>query len=108
MVEPHLPGLLHRDRAAEANAAVEPGLLAARQGQMNHRQKVLVPADRDAVLRDAAEPCQHALVQSTRDLLHVAYRARREPVDAYPLGGGRGALLIPCVAGAGTPPVTGG
>ena len=71
------PRLVERQRAAEADAAVDLELLAARQRQVDQRQEVLVPAHRDAVLRHAAEALEHALVGRAIDLAPVPDRPRR-------------------------------
>ena len=69
------PRFLERQRAAEADAAVDPELLAARERQVDQREEVLVPADGDAVLRDAAEALEHAVVERAIDLAPLADRA---------------------------------
>ena len=77
VVDAHRPRFVHRQRAAEADAAVDAQLVAPRQRQVDQRQEVLVPADGDAVLGDAAEAFEHALVERPIDLAPVANRPRR-------------------------------
>src|SRR5206468_5421691 len=59
-----------------AHAAVEAEAFAARKREVHESQKIFVPTNRDAVLRDAAEAREHAPVEFGFNLSHVAHRAR--------------------------------
>ena len=83
VVEAVLPRLAERQRAAEADAAVDLQLLAARQREVDEREEVLVPPHGDAVLGDAAKALEHALVERAVDLLPLPDGA------AHPLAGQR-------------------
>ena len=76
VVEAQLPRVLDRERPAEAHAAVEAEAFAPRERQVHQRQKILVPAHGDAVLRHAAEAREHARVQLRLYLSDVADGAR--------------------------------
>ena len=53
-----------------------PKPLSPRQHQLHHRQKILVPADRDSVFRNAAKSGQNAFVELLGDLVDVLDRFR--------------------------------
>jgi hypothetical protein len=52
-----------RQRPAEAHAPVHVKVVAPLERDANHLQEVLIPPDRDAVLRHAAESGENAVVQ---------------------------------------------
>ena len=85
VVEAGLEGLLGRDGAAEAHAAEDREAAPAGERQVDERQEVLVPAHRDAVLGNAAEPGQGPLVEGPRELGVVADRADPGAVRARPV-----------------------
>ena len=63
MVEAEIEGAVDRQRAAEADAAIHRELRPPLEQQADDLQEILVPAHRDAVLGDAAEPGHRALVE---------------------------------------------
>src|SRR5690606_18930508 len=63
VIEAELPRVLERDGAAEADAAVDAEQALPRERDVEEREEVLVPADGDAVLADAAEAEERALVE---------------------------------------------
>ena len=63
VVEAERPGILERERSAEANAAVDAHVAVARERQVDDREEVLVPANGDPVFAHAAEAESVALVQ---------------------------------------------
>ncbi len=71
VIDAESPRVFDRQRAAEADAAVDAELVTARQRQVNQREEVLVPAHRDAVLGHTAEALEHAVVERTVDLAPV-------------------------------------
>ena len=74
VIEAELPRVLERQRAAEAHAAVEAEARAARERAVDDREEVLVPANGDAVLGDAAEAGEDALVELLVELAKVLDR----------------------------------
>src|SRR6185312_1270378 len=76
--EAELPRVLEEHRAAEANAAVHAHVPVSRERHVGERQKVFVPANRDAVLADAAEAEQDALVELGVNRARFANRLREE------------------------------
>ena len=82
VIEAVAPGVLDRQRAAEPDAAVHPDAAPARQRQVQQREEVLVPPHGDAVLRDAAEPLEHAFVELAVDFRPLADRPRAVGADA--------------------------
>jgi hypothetical protein len=84
VVETELERVLECDRPAEAHAAVHGEFGAALEQQAHQLQEVLVPAHRDAVLRDAAEAGHDAVLERLVECLHVADRLERH---AGPVGG---------------------
>ena len=63
VIEAERPRVVERQRAAEADAAVDAEQRIARERDVEEREEVLVPANGDAVLADAAEAEEHALVE---------------------------------------------
>ena len=98
VIEAELPRVLDRQRAAEADAAVDPQLVAPRQRQVQQRQEVLVPAHGDAVLGHAAEAFEHALVERPVDLAPVADRPRRPRRRRRSASSGSGSIFSPSIA----------
>jgi hypothetical protein len=86
MVEAHLPGVVERQRPAEAHAAMHRERRAPFQQQPDEFQEVLVPAHGDPVLGHAAETGEHARVQVLAQRRDVADRregrARASRTDA--------------------------
>ena len=89
VVEPEVEGLLVRERAAEARAAVDAKRPAPREVQVQHVEEVLVPPHRDAVFGDAAEARQRALVETAEERLRIANQLRRARLRARELLGER-------------------
>ena len=107
VIEADRPRFVDRQRAAEADAAVDPQLVAPRQRQMDQRQEVLVPADGDAVLRHAAEAREHALVERPIDLAPLADRPRRAAAATSPvMSSGSGSIFRPSIATTPKPSFT--
>ena len=77
VIEAQFERRIDRQRPAEAHAAEHRELRAPLQQQADDLQKILVPADRDAIFRHAAEARHHAVVQRFVQLIHVANRAKR-------------------------------
>ena len=86
VVEAHGEGVLDRDRAAEAHAAEHRELRAPLEQQPHHLEVVLVPANGDAVLGDAAEARHRAVAEILAqggDVLHrLEADARAVRLDA--------------------------
>ena len=68
---------------------------AGAQRQVEQREEVLVPADGDAVLGDAAEPLEHALVERAVDLAPVADRLAAASVSVPARSSGSGSIFRP-------------
>ncbi len=75
--KPSSNALVDGQRAAEAHSAEHAELLPPLQQQPDDLQKILVPADRDAVLGHAAESRHHAVVERFIQIVHVANRPER-------------------------------
>src|SRR6185503_9446106 len=69
VVEAPLPGIVDRQSSPESNSAVNANGLPTRQGKVEQGQKILVPADRDTVLRNTAEPLKNARVEVLVDVV---------------------------------------
>ena len=69
VIEAQLERAVDGDGAAEAHAAEHRELAAPFEQQPDDLQKILVPADRDAVLGDTAEARHHAIVERLVELL---------------------------------------
>jgi hypothetical protein len=96
VIEAQRPGVLGGQRAAEADAAEDAQLLAAREREVEQRQEVLVPADRDAVLGDAAESLEDARVERPVDLFPRGDRLGGTPASGSPvISIGSGSILSP-------------
>src|SRR6185503_3312079 len=86
MVEAHAAGslaaerLVDVERAAEAHAAEHGELAPPLEQQADDLEEVLVPAHRDAVLGDAAEPGHDALAEVFLQLLDVLDGSEWNPV----------------------------
>ena len=74
VIESHFKRALNRQRAAEAHAAKHGELLPPLQQQPDDFQEILVPADRDAILGNAAESRHHPIVERLINLVNVADR----------------------------------
>ena len=83
MVEAEVECGVYRKSAAEADAAIHAEFGAALQQQADDLKEVLVPADGDAVLGDAAEACHDTLIQTFVDFGDVVNRAK---FDALAVG----------------------
>ena len=88
VVEPELPGVVRRERPAEARPAEDAERSPPHERDVDDAQEVLVPPDGDPVLGDAAETGQDTRVQLPFDLL--------PPV---PDGAGRGLVVADEVGG---------
>ncbi len=64
VVEPVVPGVVHRDRPAEPDAVIDPEVRASDKVEIEDREEILVPPDRDAILRNAAEPREHPFARA--------------------------------------------
>ena len=80
MIESQVPGIIQRQSAAEADAVVEAEFLAPHQQQVVDVEEILVPADRDAVLGDAAEAKDGAALEGARDVVDVLDRLWHAPL----------------------------
>ncbi len=85
VVEAQVERLLGRDGPAEAHAPEDFEAAPAGERQVDEGQEVLVPADRDSVLRDAPESGERPLVETARDRRVVPDRLDPEAVLAGPL-----------------------
>ncbi len=92
------PGLVERQRAAEADAAVDAEARPPRQGEVDERQEVLVPAHGDAVLGDAAEAFEHARVERPVDVAPVARSAAAAARLSPASTGSGGSIFSPSMA----------
>ena len=90
MVEAEGERIVDVERAAEAHAAHHRERVATFEQQTDDLQEVLVPAHRDAVFGDAAEPGHHAIVERLVQGVHVFDRLEGHPaavrVDARQVG----------------------
>ena len=90
MIEAEIECAVYRDRAAKAHAAIHRKIRPSFEQQAHDLQEILVPANRDAVLGDAAEPRHDAVVEAfdqgrdIADRLELAPRAVER--DAADLG----------------------
>ena len=73
---------IHGKRPAKPHAAVKGELAPALQQQPYDLEKVLVPPDGDAILRDAAEARHDALIQRLVEHTDIADRLERHPIAA--------------------------
>ena len=106
VVEAEIEGAVDRHRAAEADAAIHRELRPPLQQQANHLQEILVPAHRDAVLGDAAEPGHDAVVEPLEQARDVADRANgtRSPSATTPeMSAGSGSIFSPSIAATKCP-----
>ncbi len=77
VIEAELPSVLDRQSPAESHAAIAAEAAPAREKEVDDLQEILVPADRDAVLGDAAEPGERPLVELLVERCEVLDRLRR-------------------------------
>ncbi len=87
VVETEVEGLLGGQGAAKPHAALDREPTAPGERQVDQGEEVLVPADRDAVLRDAAESGQRTAVERTGERAVVADGADPRAVGPGPVGG---------------------
>ena len=77
MIETELPGIVERETAAEADAAVGAKRALAQQREIDHLEEILVPAHRDPVFGNAAETVHRTGVEIFVQRLEITYRSRR-------------------------------
>src|SRR5713226_6786172 len=77
MVESEREGAVDRQGAAEPHAAIHRKTCPALQQEPDDLQEILVPAHRDAVFGDPAEPGHDAVVEPFDKARDIAYRPKR-------------------------------
>ena len=87
VIESEVPGVLDRQRFRRNARRRSSGKLARRaRDEINDLQEILVPADRNAVLGNAAESGQHALVEIVVERFEISDRLRRVLAVADEIG----------------------
>ena len=94
MVKTHVECVIRRERAAEAHSAEQSELPAPLDEQAHHLEKVLVPANGNAVFSNPAEAGHNAFIKRLVQLAHIAYRFKRDaPAARVHAGNMRGQRL---------------
>src|SRR5207237_976095 len=68
VMKAEIPCLVDCQRASKTDTAVNAKRMAARQGQMKQRQKILIPTNPDSVFGNAATTFENALLERLIDL----------------------------------------